>query len=232
MELIMWQELLKLWKSDNLLEQAWNMSYEMVDISHQMFLESIRALREAEHDHVDEDIRKKDKIINKYEREVRRKVLTHLAVQSAKDVPSSLVLITVIIDIERIGDYTKNIVDLVEAHSQTLIAGKYEKNLKRIETAVQEVFEKTKSCIKESKEESALQILNDYRWVNLECDKNLKKIIRQKDKNMDSGTAATLVLYVRYLKRVHAHLRNTITSVVNPFDRIGYKPKKKMTEAN
>ena len=107
----MWRELLKLWKSDNLLEQAWNMSYEMIDISHQMFKESIRALREAEHGQVDEDVRKKDKIINKYEREVRRKVLTHLAVQGAKDIPSSLVLITVIIDIERIGDYTKNIMD-------------------------------------------------------------------------------------------------------------------------
>jgi len=226
----MWQELLKLWKSDNLLEQAWEMSYEMVDISHQMFLESIRALREAEHDKVNEEIRKKDKIINKYEREVRRKVLTHLAVQGAKDVPASLVLITVIIDIERIGDYTKNIVELVVAHAQTLNAGKYEKNLKKIETAIQEVFEKTKTCIKESKQESGLKILNDYKWVNAECDKNLKRIIRQKDKKMDSGTAATLALYVRYLKRVHAHLRNTVTSVVNPFDRIGYSPKKKLIE--
>ena len=33
--------------------------------------------------------------------------------------------------------------------------------------------------------------------------------------------------YFRYLKRINAHLRNIISSVINPYDRIGYKPKSK-----
>jgi phosphate transport system protein len=221
----MWNQILKLWHSDNLLDQSWELSNQMFDISHEMFHESVRALREADHDKIDKEIRNKDIIINKYEREVRRNVLTHLAVHGSEDIPAGLVLIIVIIDIERIGDYTKNIVELVEAHGKTLDAGKYEKKLKKIEEAVQYVFDQTKSCLTESEKSIAMKLLLDYQWVNAECDKNLRKIIKQKDKNMDSGTAATLAMYMRYLKRIHSHLRNILTSVVNPFDRIGYKPK-------
>jgi len=223
----MWEEILKLWRADNLLDQAWKTSHEMVEITHEMFLESIKALREEEHEEVDKKIRAKDKKINKYEREVRRQVLTHLAVQGAKDVSAGLVLITIIIDIERIGDYTKNIVELVDAHGQTLKAGKYEKDLTKIENAIKDVFQKAIFCLREDEQKLVLQLLDDYKWVNLECDKNLNKIIRQKDKSLDSGTAAALAMYFRYLKRIHAHLRNIISSAVNPFDRIGYKVKKK-----
>ena len=34
--------------------------------------------------------------------------------------------------------------------------------------------------------------------------------------------AVTVALYLRFLKRISAHSRNLISSVVNPFDRIGY----------
>ena len=34
--------------------------------------------------------------------------------------------------------------------------------------------------------------------------------------------ASAVCLYVRYLKRIAAHSRNLVSSVVNPFERIGY----------
>ena len=40
---------------------------------------------------------------------------------------------------------------------------------------------------------------------------------------MSSGDAVAVALYVRYLKRVAAHLLNILSSVVNPFERIGYR---------
>ncbi len=46
-------------------------------------------------------------------------------------------------------------------------------------------------------------------------------------KNLSVGSAVTLALYFRSLKRINGHLRNITTSVVNPFHRIGFKPKKK-----
>ena len=32
-------------------------------------------------------------------------------------------------------------------------------------------------------------------------------------------------LYIRFLKRISAHLMNIASSVVNPFDRIGFREK-------
>jgi phosphate uptake regulator len=41
----------------------------------------------------------------------------------------------------------------------------------------------------------------------------------------DSGEAVTAALYLRYLKRVSAHIKNVATSVVNPYYRIGFREK-------
>ena len=40
--------------------------------------------------------------------------------------------------------------------------------------------------------------------------------------DLEIGTASAVGLYARYLKRIAAHSRNLISSVVNPFERIGY----------
>jgi len=122
----MWQDIFKIWKSDNILNQAWEQSYEMLQIDNEMFLESIRSLREDENLEIRDKIRKKDKLINKYQREVRKKVLTHCSISGTANIPEGLVLSSIVINIERIGDYTKNIAELAEYHPRILKGGKLE----------------------------------------------------------------------------------------------------------
>lgn len=73
----------------------------------------------------------------------------------------------------------------------------------------------------------ALELLDEYAWVNDVCDDTVKAVVKEKDSNISPGDASALVLYVRWLKRINSHLRNITTSVVNPFDRIGFQPKNK-----
>jgi hypothetical protein len=55
----------------------------------------------------------RDQHINVLEREVRRSVVTHLALeQRSEDIPSGLIFMNVVKDAERIGDYLKNIYDV------------------------------------------------------------------------------------------------------------------------
>ena len=108
----MWSMLKNFWQSDNLLDEAWNQSFQMLKICDEMFEEAIRVLRHTKKTDVNEAIRKKDKKVNKYEREVRKKVMTHLALQSPSGLAEGMVLISIVIDIERLGDYTKNIVSI------------------------------------------------------------------------------------------------------------------------
>ncbi len=220
----MWRNLIKMWKEDNLLQQAWDQSYEMLDITHEMFLEAIRVLRERDDSIIKREILDKDKTVNIYQQEVRRKVLTHCMVQGPKELPGGLVLVSIVIDIERIGDYTKNIVEIAMVHPKKLKGGNAKACLKKIEHAVKDNFIRTKECIVRSDAEAALKLLNDYEWLSRECDQKMHDLIQEKDKKMSSGDAATLALYFRWLKRIHSHLRNITTSIVNPFDRIGFQP--------
>ena len=50
----------------------------------------------------------------------------------------------------------------------------------------------------------------------------INDIISGKVGNIETREAAAIALYSRYLKRIAAHSRNLISSVVNPFERIGY----------
>jgi phosphate uptake regulator len=223
----MWKQLIKMWTSDNLMEEAWKESFEMLEITHEMFLEAMRILRESDDTIIRKEIRDKDRVVNEYLQDVRRKVMTHCTVQGPNELPGGLVLVSIVIDIERIGDYTKNIVDLALVHPQKLDGGIFESSLTKVENAVKDNFIRTKLCIESSDPSAAMKLLKDYEWVNPECDERTMALIQGKDEKLACGDSATLALYFRWLKRINSHLRNITTSVVNPFDRIGFNPENK-----
>lgn len=220
----MFKKLLSIFRKDSLMDQAYRRSYLMLELTHEMFLKARKSLRYREDSEIDVDIYDRDAEINKFEHEVRRDVFNHLAVRGSERLPSGLVLASIIIDIERIGDYTKNMVELALNHPGKLHGGMYEKDLQRIETAVEDNLVKTRNCFESSDVASALVLLDEYKWVNPICDKILKGLIKEEDKNIPPGDAVSLGLYFRWLKRINSHLRNITTSIVNPFDRIGFEP--------
>lgn len=223
----MWSEIKKLWSSDNLLNEAWDLTYEAINIDAEMFDDAIEALWGENRTKVQKLIFKKDKLINKYERDIRRKVITHLTVQGHDSLAAGLVLSTVIVDVERIGDYIKNIVDLTVMHPGEIQGKKGKEKLHSIETAIQKMFKEAPECIESGDEEQALEIYSETREIGLVCDKEIENLIVNNKENLDTASVAVLVLYFRYLKRINAHLRNIISSVINPYDRIGFKPEKK-----
>ena len=222
----MWKEIKTLWSADNLLKEAWDLTYEAINIDSEMFNDAVDALWGENRRKVQKLIFKKDKLINKYERDIRRKVITHLTVQGNESLAAGLVLSTVIVDVERIGDYIKNIVDLTEMHPQELEGKKEKEKLNEIETAIKRMFKEAPLCIESGDEDMALDMYSETKEIGRSCDNNIEKLIVENEESLDSSSVAVLVLYFRYLKRINAHLRNIISSVINPYDRIGFKPKK------
>jgi len=222
----MWSEIKNLWTSDNLLNESWNLTYEALNIDAEMFSDAVDALWGENKKSVQKLIFKKDKLINKYERDIRRKVITHLTVQGSESVAAGLVLSTVIVDVERIGDHTKNIVELAEMYPKELKAKDIKLKLSELENSIKRMFKEVPECIETGDEDIALDLYSDTKEIGKTCDKFIKNLIVNKDEELDVASTAILVLYFRYLKRINAHLRNIISSVINPYDRIGYKPKK------
>jgi len=58
------------------------------------------------------------------------------------------------------------------------------------------------------------------------CDAIVTGLIKAEDQTLTAADAVSTALYARYLKRIAAHLINVSSSVVNPFERIGFREKK------
>ena len=216
------KELFELWRSDNSLDQALNASYEMLDQTHEMFTKSVESLRHSDDGTLGLVVYDKDQMVNKYEQKVRRKVLKHLAITGGANIIPGLILTTLVIDIERIGDYTKNIMDLAVAHPKRLVAGKYEEDLQRIEKGVSEQFETVIPAFKSSDKDAAHEIAQSSWGLAKKCDEIVVAMIKGEDPSLSSGDAVSTAIYARYLKRISAHLLNITSGIVNPFEGVGF----------
>ncbi|HSG98505.1 MAG TPA: PhoU domain-containing protein [candidate division Zixibacteria bacterium] len=225
----MFEKYLSLWGKENLLERAFKRTCKMLDYDREMFDASVQALRYSNTAKPAVDIYEMDKKINKYEREVRRNVLTHLAISGKKDVVPGLSLVSIVIDVERIGDYTKNIADLAGAHPKKLAAGEHEELLKLLEKLIAERFEGFSQMLLAADETLARRVMATHQEISEGCEKITIGMVKYDGAELDTKSAVTLALYARYLKRISGHLTNIASSVVNPFPRIGYREKTKRT---
>jgi len=217
-----WREILKLLGKDNLQTQALRECHDMLEICNEMVVASVDSLRRHDDASVNIDIYAMDKKLNAFERDVRRKVMTHLSLGNKADISSGLVLVSVVIDIERIGDYSKNIYDLARRHPSKLHGGPVEEQLAAVEAEVLKNFPQTVRTFKSGEVEDARRLMHSYKKdVSREVSEIERRIVSG-EVELVSHDAAALVLYARFLKRISAHSRNLISSLVNPFDRIGY----------
>ena len=160
----MWKELTNIWRANDLSKQAWDQSCEMLELSKNIFSQAIIYLREAQNIETLKKLKKRDKEINEFQQEVRRKVLTHYSVQSEKvDIANGLILINTVVDIERIGDYCKNILDLAINHPTQIISEEISEDLATIENEVQSRFDKTCEAINKQDTNIAKDMMKDYR---------------------------------------------------------------------
>ena len=222
----MWKELIQLFKKDNLFEQAYQEAAGMLDTDAAMYDASVEALRRSDTAEVKFDIYDADKGVNRSERGVRKKVMTHLVISGGTNLASGLSLVSVVIDIERIGDYTKNIYDLAVHHPLRLEGGPVEDKLQKVEALVSSDFKSMIEVFKDRDEDKARLIMNNYKdGLSDACEEISNSILTGTVTELNSSDATAVSLYARFLKRIASHSRNIVTSVVNPFHRIGYREK-------
>jgi phosphate uptake regulator len=219
------REFLKLLRKDDLLSQAGKECEEMLDVCHAMIAASVESLRRRDDASVDVDIYALDKKLNAFERDVRRKVMTHLSLGNSSDMSVGLGLVSIVIDIERIGDYAKNIHDLARNHPRRLEAGELEEQLAALEGEALGYFDRTVKAFKAADEVESSALMKEYKAdISSRCAQIEEQLVSGRIE-MPSAEAVTLALYLRCLKRIGAHARNLVSSLVNPFPRIGYKEK-------
>ncbi|RKZ20594.1 hypothetical protein DRQ16_04680, partial [bacterium] len=213
----MFKKFIEFWKTSDLLSVAYADTEKMLRTARDMFEYSMRVMIEKEKEK--EDIYKKDRELNELQVGVRRKVLEHLALNPAQDITPALTLITIVKDIERIGDYSKNVIELAYRYPDPLKGG-YIEEIKAMERRVQENFRKTIESFIDGNREKGREVMESHAVIARECEEMIDKIME--DETLSAKLAVIYVLLIRYLKRVSAHVKNVASSVVNPFPKVDY----------
>ena len=158
--------------------------------------------------------------VNQLERAIRKQVITHLSIRgNTPDVPYCLLLMSLVKDVERMGDYAKNILELGDFRPESLPNDEIGDQLRSILQWIVEAFEATGDIFTSLEKERALQLIQSGRKIAQQSDALIEQIVRA---NYNPSTTTALALGTRYFKRIGGHLLNVISSVIMPLHKVDY----------
>jgi phosphate uptake regulator len=138
----MFREFIDALRKRPLLTQMFDEMEQMLDSGVEMYrmisavLTGKEKLTEETHDRVYEI----DRGINHLQRKIRKQLVQHLIVSPGTDVPISLVLMSIIKDAERVGDITKNLLEVAEAQGGAFREGKYDRRFRELLVETESLF--------------------------------------------------------------------------------------------
>jgi Na+/phosphate symporter len=168
-------------------------------------------------DVVKNDIWETDKRINRNERRIRRRIVTHLTTHGGAGATAHLVLMSLVKDAERIGDYGKNLFDL--ALLERRMPEDAYPDLLGLREQLSRNLAKARNIYSSEDEAAARDFVATAEAFSKHCDRRTEVMVLRDD--TDSRSAAGALAY-RYFKRINAHAMNIITSVLVPVDRLDY----------
>ncbi len=167
-----------------------------------------------------DDIYQKDVRVNKLERTIRKQVVAHLSSgRNTPDLPYCLLLMTLVKDIERVGDYAKNLSEVVDIYSGPLPEDEFLGELTEIREGVEEAFAAVAEVFDSSDRDRAMDLIRQGKDSAKRADELLASVARS---NHKAGETAAIVLGARYYKRIGGHVLNLLTSVVMPLHKVDY----------
>jgi phosphate uptake regulator len=165
-------------------------------------------------------IYKQDIQLNKLQRRLRKQVITNLTLSADKrHAPYGLLLMSLVKDVERIGDYCKNLVEIYDEGGGPLPGDDNEAELREIRAVVEDSLEAADRVFAASDTPAALDLIRQGRDVNRRCDALVTRIAQS---DYTAATTVTLVLGTRYYKRIQSHLLNVLSGIVMPLHKVDY----------
>ena len=217
----MFRELLTIFRSKDVLAEMGENFARMLQLAHEMTLSAGavffgKKISPEERDRLfQQDIR-----VNQSERSIRKQVVAHLSLQGNRlDVPYCLLLMSLVKDVERLGDYAKNILELVDFGPDQFPDDEAVQELQSIRRGVEDLFTAALEILSSSESDQALRLIREGREIAQRSDDLIESIARAQ---YDTSTTTALVLGTRYYKRIGGHVLNVISSVVMPLHKVDY----------
>lgn len=163
-------------------------------------------------------LRATDLKINELEQELRRQLAVHASVFGGIETPVVLVYMSIVKDLERLGDYAKNLLDLARdgADFSTLADAD---DWRRIAGEIAAQITEAAATFRERDVEAARRVVEKAKVLMSDFDRRVTALVRGDD---TGPQAVARALACRYLKRVAAHVSNVLTAVINPVDKLDF----------
>jgi phosphate transport system protein len=202
---------------------------EMLDLAAEMFAYAVEIIvYGAPDENSQADIYDRDIRINELEREIRRRVVARLSLEAPQpEIPSALIFMNAVKDVERIGDYMKNFYEVSHLLPDGVDRKMYQEYLVGRSRTLEDLFELTSQAFSESDESKARDLIKRARTL---CKQAEELITDLAHKPLATNDAVCLVLIVRFYKRIAAHLMNVATSVVMPVELLDFYDEPEMLE--
>lgn len=200
-----------------LLRSAFDDISRMLEQGERMLELALAALLDNEP--LDEDLDRLDDVVDHGEQMVRRSVLEHLSVQPKQDLVPSLVLVSMVQDCERIGDFARGLGELV-ALTGGRREGAFRDRLKVASARLLPLFEQTRRAFLKDDRELAQSVVEEAAEVKAEYQQILVDVAKS---DLAADQAVVYSSAARILGRVASHLSNVCSTVVQPYDRIRHE---------
>ncbi len=226
----MFKNLVDFWRGKDFMTSVLEEFEKMLDNAKEMFdLVCKRLIYNEDVKDLEDRVYSIDRNINELEREIRKSITEHLVLRPSVDVSTSLLLMSVVKDAERLGDYCKNLYEVVKLLEKPLDKKVYSGLFDGMDKTISDFFNKTKEVFRESDEKGAMLLWEYERKIVKECDKIIEKLSKS-DFSVNQAVCFTLI--ARHFKRLSAHLANIGTSVVLPISDLDYFDERRKEDDN
>lgn len=165
------------------------------------------------------DIAAEDKKINKLQRQIRKDALLRaVASEDGFDLPFCLSLMNVVKDVERIGDYAKDVAKLAEK-SSALDASSYD----GLALEAEKIGLRMAKILQDSDQLQAVNLIEEGKDLRKRINTELFAWVE----STEAG-AGRHVLCLQYYQRIVGHMMNVLSTIVTPLHRMDYTGKRSL----
>jgi phosphate uptake regulator len=164
------------------------------------------------------DLFQTDQRVNEAEQRIRRELIVHASARSAMSAPATLVYMSLVKDVERIGDYAKNIFDLA-AEGIDLSSADDREELYAIAKRVSEMITQSGKVFAANDVDRARELSVAGNGMLDDFDRRVNALLSSDEL---ASIAVPRALLYRYQKRIVSHLMNLLSAVFMPVDRLDY----------
>lgn len=211
---VMFQQLFGTGGKSTLVEAAFKDVSTMLQQSAKMLDHSLAAL--LQNRELDVDLEHMDDVVDEGERMVRRTILEHLSVNPRQDLVASLILVSMVQDAERIGDFSRGLGELVTLGKQPR-QGPPAEELRQLAGRLRPMFEVCERAFRRDDVDLAREVIATHGKLKPALIAYTKRIA---ESDLTADMAIVYATAARILRRISAHLSNIASTVVQPYDRI------------